>query len=40
MGNCKKNTPVNRNGDAVISKNDSWFYEDWSDSDAVQNPKR
>lgn len=24
----EKNTPRNKNGDAVISKEDPWFYED------------
>ncbi len=25
---ARKNTEYNSNGDAVISRNDSWFYED------------
>lgn len=29
---AEKNTPRNENGDAVITKEDSWFYEDeWDD---------
>ena len=29
---AEKNTPRNANGDAVISRDDPWFYEDeWDD---------
>lgn len=30
---AQKNTAYNSNGDAVISRNDSWFYEDEWDAD-------
>lgn len=30
---AQKNTKYNRHGDAVISRNDSWFYEDEWDAD-------